>query len=226
MEPVRENPMSRRSRFAGACVVCLALSVAAAWAQPARPAEPGADEADITATGQGGARAGLAPAQARLMAERAAHVVATRNLARKIFGQEVQLDETGSGTGALEVFLKGVRQVSSTPVEGGQYEVTVGIPLREMGKTVTGIWEENRTLPRRERGAAPLAERDAGAASGRPGGPGQGDARPPRASPRTTRASWRWPTRPRPGCGPPSESCAAQARIAELEAAQTRPASS
>ena len=73
-------------------------------------------------------------------------MVALRNLARKVFDQEIPLDQTGSGVQDIDILLKGFRQVAAVPVEDGQYEVTVAIGPGTLGQNLADLWKDNRRL--------------------------------------------------------------------------------
>lgn len=113
--------------------------------QPAvRPAEESGPQ--VLASGRATARPGANDAQARLMAQRGARVTAMRNLARKLYGEDVRLDETGAGAATMDVLLKGAYETSVQPLGENAYEVTVAITPRTLAQNLAVIWQDNRRL--------------------------------------------------------------------------------
>lgn len=104
------------------------------------------EEAMVTATGRASARPGLPANQARLMAERGARVVAMRNLARALLGEELDLDRTEQGLESLDVLLRGVEELRSEAVGPEEHEVTVGIRVSRIGAGLRELWRTNRLL--------------------------------------------------------------------------------
>ena len=82
----------------------------------------------IRATGIGRPPRGRPAAQSRLMARRAAQIVAVRNLAREVGGLE---DAPAGGTGRMTstTTIRGFRYVSSRLLPDGRGQVTVELPL-------------------------------------------------------------------------------------------------
>lgn len=116
--------------------------------QPAGPAVRVAEESgpQVLASGRATARPGANDAQARLMAQRGARVTAMRNLARKLYGEDVRLDETGAGAATMDVLLKGAYETSVQPLGDNAYEVTVAITPRTLAQNLAVIWQDNRRL--------------------------------------------------------------------------------
>lgn len=84
----------------------------------------------IRATGIGRPPEGKTPAQARLMARRAAEVVALRNLVRKLHDDEVVGDD-GTFTSTTEGFVRGFHYLPPTEHPDGTVEVVVELPVRQ-----------------------------------------------------------------------------------------------
>jgi hypothetical protein len=92
---------------------------------------PDSQPADvIRATGIGRPPEGKSPAQARLMARRAAEVVALRNLVRKLHDDEVVGDD-GTFTATTEGFVRGFNYLPPSEHPDGTVEVVVELPLRQ-----------------------------------------------------------------------------------------------
>jgi hypothetical protein len=88
--------------------------------------------AAIRATGMGKLSPGRPSAQSRLMARRAAEVVAVRNLAAKLHGLSVDPTE-GTRRITTAICVRGIRYGSSRLLPDGQVEVTVELPLTRRG---------------------------------------------------------------------------------------------
>lgn len=84
----------------------------------------------IRATGIGRPPEGKTPAQARLMARRAAEVVALRNLVRKLNDEQVT-GEDGTFTATTDGFIRGFRYLPPVEHPDGTVEVVVELPLRQ-----------------------------------------------------------------------------------------------
>ena len=94
----------------------------------------------VQATGIGKPPAGRAPAQAYLMARRAAEVVAVRNLAAQLAGANDGPSASARGV-RLQATLRGFRYVAVRTLSDGRVEVTVEMPLRPAeSPPVTGGW--------------------------------------------------------------------------------------
>ncbi len=102
------------------CVVGMAFGHAAAA------------EEFVRAEGVGRAKPGTPAAQARLMAERAAQQVALRNLAAKVFGEEISRDD-GTKRVQVEGFIRGHRFLPAKVNDDGSVEVTVELPISAIG---------------------------------------------------------------------------------------------
>ena len=86
----------------------------------------------IRATGIGKPPHGKPTAQSRLMARRAAEVVAIRNLAARVHGLTADPTE-GTSRITTVTQISGFRHVSSRSLPGGRVEVTVELPIARFG---------------------------------------------------------------------------------------------
>jgi hypothetical protein len=89
---------------------------------------PDESQAVIRASGIGRRPAGKTPAQAKLMARRAAEVVALRNLAAKLHGQGIN-DDGDRIEARTEALIRGFRYLPPRELQDGSVEVTVELPL-------------------------------------------------------------------------------------------------
>ena len=87
----------------------------------------------MRATGIGRPPQGRSPAQARLLARRAAEVVALRNLAAKLAARDLAAAERRASTGTFrrtsQAHLRGFRYLPPRYLPDGRVEVTVELPL-------------------------------------------------------------------------------------------------
>ena len=98
---------------------------------PAPQPSASATEAVVRVTGIGRPPSGRSGAQARLMAQRAAEVVAVRNLAAQLSG--VEPNESGQQTvGCPEGLIRGFRYLPARQLPDGSVEVTVELPLSRL----------------------------------------------------------------------------------------------
>lgn len=99
-----------------AAALCLAAQ--AAWADPPQTTA-------VRATGIGRPPKHMTGPQARLMARRAAEVVAVRNLAAKLQGQPIPTGRAGTAHTRLDAVVRGFRYLPSRELPDGTIEVTV-----------------------------------------------------------------------------------------------------
>ena len=120
------------------CVSALSALIALMplQAQQGQPVEN--PPAVIRATGIGKPPQGRPAAQSRLMARRAAEVVAIRNLAAKVHGLTVDPTE-GTGRMTTAARIRGFRYVSTRSLPDGRVEVTVELPLARLGEHAAAI---------------------------------------------------------------------------------------
>lgn len=118
----------------------LAVLIASGTFGPGTTQPAAVDEAPavIRATGIGRPPAGRPPAQARLMARRAAEVVAVRNLAAKVYGHHV---ESSGGTQRTTVrgLIRGHRYLPARVLPDGRVQVTVELPVRQIHGNYTNL---------------------------------------------------------------------------------------
>jgi hypothetical protein len=112
------------------------LAVVISWIMvvgqtPAPTSPPSAGDVVVRATGIGRPPPGRSGAQARLMAQRAAEVVAVRNLAAQLSG--AGLAEPGQQVAAGPAgLIRGFRYLPARQLPDGSVEVTVELPLARL----------------------------------------------------------------------------------------------
>ncbi len=115
-----------------------------AFAGPIGPASDGqAQPVTVRATGVGRPPARLTGTQARLMARRAAEVVAVRNLAAKLAGRSHDCTGGNMPTNTMRTVMRGYRYVSAKELPDGTVEVVVEVTVRDLpGKAVEVVSSE------------------------------------------------------------------------------------
>ena len=131
------------------CAAFVVVSVCA-WAVAQTSAEEPLTQATIKVRGLGTAPEGKrGTPQGKLMAERAAEVVAKRNLGLAVGKVSVEGDERQK-TVFVEAFVRGARTTDTKVLPDGSVEVTMELPLSEVAKNFADMQrvmiqaEENR----------------------------------------------------------------------------------
>ncbi|NUQ50146.1 MAG: hypothetical protein HUU27_09550, partial [Phycisphaerae bacterium] len=116
---------------------------------PAQPPTQAASEpAVIRATGIGRPPQGKPAPQAKLMARRAAEVVALRNLAAQLEGQALS-ESNGRISARTETLIRGFRYLAPRDLDDGSVEITVELPLPTLMHNHTAVADQTVQLESR-----------------------------------------------------------------------------
>jgi hypothetical protein len=100
----------------------------------------------VQASGVGRPPPNMTGPQAKLMARRAAEVIAVRNLAARLQGRAAQHASTGTGHASVDALIRGYRYLPATVLPDGSVEVTVELPLPMLTHNHEQVADEAATL--------------------------------------------------------------------------------